>query len=713
MSAHETCPYRSIPNEQRWDRAFNSGSSGLWDPYVDQPPPFRFDRRARIVTAGSCFAQNIARRLRQLNYNYVMTEYDTTLPAAENETRGNTMFSARYGNIYTVAHLYQLIETVYGRWNPQENHWQVDGRFFDPYRPSMEPQGFASLADLRQAREEHLAATRNAFATCDIFIFTLGLTEGWTNRQDGATFPVCPGCGFGTFDAEKYVFKNYSLEEISRDLHRAIAALRDVNPAMKIILTVSPVPLAATMEARHVLLSTTYSKSVLRLACEAAARECPGVDYFASFEIVNWGRQMSSYFTGDLRTVSEAGIDHVMKVFFRHYADEDIAVSSAATPDESLSEIAAKKVWCDDDLLLEEGLSGPIKAQTRAIKPRDPDDENLRQVHAHKQGFRAKVFEATAQRNPHPYTGWKGVPRSNVLFGRMLDDKGYYNTRNIADFMGPEWRRICVLGPSIIMDLENPESDTICGIMQREFAARGHDHVFIYNCGIHASITGMDLSNLLHYVTDFSPDIVVAVSGGDMRSTKKGDPRPNYPESFFLWEKILKSFRVEPRDGATTAFLEDFEYDLEAMRQSAGWGSAKWFFEVLGRYQQNILKMRGLGSGFNFGCCVVNTATLNSHRFRKTLIHDPNFRALEHDALRHEAIGLSDFYRDKLAPLNQPDAFLSLDLSECMDDLEPGDVFSDILHMHAIGYQRIANRLVDEIIQGFPQRLARRANSSG
>ena len=114
MSSHATCPYRAIPDAQRWDRAFAPAKRAVLDPYEGQTPRFGFDRQARIVTAGSCFAQNIARRLRHYGYGYVMAEYDAALSPAENDARNNTMFSARTGNVYTVAHLAQLLDRAAG-----------------------------------------------------------------------------------------------------------------------------------------------------------------------------------------------------------------------------------------------------------------------------------------------------------------------------------------------------------------------------------------------------------------------------------------------------------------------------------------------------------------------------------------------------------------------------------------------------------------------
>ena len=109
MSSHDTSPYRTVADFQRWDRAFTAERAKRLDPYEGQTARFRLGKADRIVTAGSCFAQNIAKRLQRYGYNYVMAEYDPALTPEQNESRKNTMFSARYGNIYTVAHLAQLI----------------------------------------------------------------------------------------------------------------------------------------------------------------------------------------------------------------------------------------------------------------------------------------------------------------------------------------------------------------------------------------------------------------------------------------------------------------------------------------------------------------------------------------------------------------------------------------------------------------------------
>jgi hypothetical protein len=107
--------------------------------------------------------------------------------------------------------------------------------------------------------------------------------------------------------------------EIVSDLESFVDKLRTVNTAAKMILTVSPVPLVATYEDRHVLVSTIASKSILRAAAELVCRTRSDVAYFPSYEIVIGPQTAGRYFKPDLREVTEEGVTYVMEVFNKHY----------------------------------------------------------------------------------------------------------------------------------------------------------------------------------------------------------------------------------------------------------------------------------------------------------------------------------------------------------------------------------------------------------
>ncbi len=228
------------------------------------------------------------------------------------------VFSARYGNIYTARQLLQLFDRTFGNFVPGDSLWLEDGRCFDPFRPAVEPGGFQSEREWVFDRERHFAAVRSMFSNLDYFVFTLGLTECWRNAEDGAVYPVCPGTVAGVFDPDRHIFYNQTLDEVVSDLEAFLQRLGNVNPSARVILTVSPVPLAATALDRHVLVSTSYSKAVLRVAAETIVGRHANVAYFPSFEIITGNFSRGGYYQPNLRDVTDAGVDHVMRLFLEH-----------------------------------------------------------------------------------------------------------------------------------------------------------------------------------------------------------------------------------------------------------------------------------------------------------------------------------------------------------------------------------------------------------
>lgn len=113
--------------------------------------------------------------------------------------------------------------------------------------------------------------------------------------------------------------------------------LKIVNPLANVILTVSPVPLMATYEEEHVLVATTYSKSVLRVAAEMISKTHENVVYFPSFEIITGAHTKASYYGPDCRDVTEAGVNHVMSLFLKHFTTYTSESKTVSCNDNCLS----------------------------------------------------------------------------------------------------------------------------------------------------------------------------------------------------------------------------------------------------------------------------------------------------------------------------------------------------------------------------------------
>lgn len=345
-------PYKSLPQEAFWRRSVAEVVPADVDPVGTFD--LRINEDTKVATAGSCFAQHIARYLKNSGYCYYVAEPGhPILPARVREAQNYGLFSARYGNIYTARQLCQLMERAYGRLSPAETAWKKAADVFvDPFRPTSQPGGYISEEELIADRAQHLAAVRRMFETLDVFVFTLGLTECWRSREDGAVFPVCPGVEGGTFDPALYEFYNQPVDEVIGDLTAFRNALEAVNSNAQIVFTVSPVPLVATAEpGQHVLSATTYSKSVLRVAAETMRKNFANVHYFPSYEIITGAFNRGAYYAPDLRNVLEDGVAHVMRLFMQHATGGSPAKSREVAPekDEHL-EAAARlvEVECDE-----------------------------------------------------------------------------------------------------------------------------------------------------------------------------------------------------------------------------------------------------------------------------------------------------------------------------------------------------------------------------
>ena len=110
-------PYVGRPDYQFWGK-----EPALQDPKLFDPvgtPSFQIDKSDKVVTAGSCFAQHVARFLANAGFNFLVTEQPHPLLPETMAARMNYgLFSARYGNIYSARQLRQLLQRAYGEFVP-------------------------------------------------------------------------------------------------------------------------------------------------------------------------------------------------------------------------------------------------------------------------------------------------------------------------------------------------------------------------------------------------------------------------------------------------------------------------------------------------------------------------------------------------------------------------------------------------------------------
>lgn len=330
-------PYSGLPQRAFW-RGGVAGAAALAPPDLYRPRG-PLTRETRVFTAGSCFAQHVGAAMKRAGLSVIDAEPALRgLPAATARAFGYGLYSARFGNIYTVRQFRQLVEEVTGHATPALPVWERDGRFWDAQRPGVEPEGLATPNLVLEMRAQHLAALADALAQADVIVFTLGLTEAWEHRQTGTIYPTAPGTIAGDHDPAIFRFANHGVAEILEDFTRLEAAIAPLNPDLRWILTVSPVPLAATATDDHVLSATTRSKAVLRVVCDILSANSERIDYFPSYELVMNPAHPTGAFAEDLRSVRPEVVEGIMATFLAAHGLSDAPDVPATAPVDTMDD---------------------------------------------------------------------------------------------------------------------------------------------------------------------------------------------------------------------------------------------------------------------------------------------------------------------------------------------------------------------------------------
>jgi len=341
-------PYQELPENAFWKLAVANRSpfdlADVWS------PKFHIQPDARVVTFGSCFAQHIGQALGVRGFTWYSAEPPPAELILQNAKRFNyNVFSARTGNIYTTSLLLQWTRWALERAQAPDDIWLQKGRAYDPFRPSIEPQGFGSSDEAIKSRFTAIKAFRRCIVEAEYFVFTLGLTERWADLETGWEYPVCPGTVAGEYNPKKHAFENQDYATILENLENAFDMMTAANPNLRFIVTVSPVPLTATKSGNHVMMATMESKSILRAVAGRLSQTRDAVDYFPSYELINSPVIRGMFFEPNQREVNPRGVAFVMDHFFRALEAKygSYKIASRSQP----GKVGYDKIVCEEEML--------------------------------------------------------------------------------------------------------------------------------------------------------------------------------------------------------------------------------------------------------------------------------------------------------------------------------------------------------------------------
>ena len=219
------------------------------------------NKDTRFFTMGSCFARNLSKSLNNSGY----VSHHMEISEYINTTFANRAFV----------------------------DWLSDAGIDDAIRDRI-----VELLPPHWNKEAALQVIKNS----DVFILTLGVAPAFFDRATGGFVLPRPSALNSRALAEKYLFRTTSVKENVDNVLYLIRFIRDISPNIRIVVTVSPVPLQASFEFESAVQADCLSKSTMRLVAHEVVNNSniSNVLYWPSFEIFRWaGSNASHYYAAD------------------------------------------------------------------------------------------------------------------------------------------------------------------------------------------------------------------------------------------------------------------------------------------------------------------------------------------------------------------------------------------------------------------------------
>lgn len=218
--------------------------------------PFAIEPRERMLFVGSCFADNIGRR-------FVDDKFRATVNP--------------YGVMYNPASIMHTVK----RWTEE--------------LVAADSETSGSGSDVRQAISE---APQTA-------VFTLGTNHVYVLNETGEIVDNCRKRPQRLFTEHEL-----SVDECADYLREAVTMLRQINPSVRVIITVSPI-----RYAKYGFHGSQLSKATLHLAADKLTKEMDNVVYFPAYEIVNDELRDYRFYREDMLHPTDQAVEYIWQRF--------------------------------------------------------------------------------------------------------------------------------------------------------------------------------------------------------------------------------------------------------------------------------------------------------------------------------------------------------------------------------------------------------------
>jgi hypothetical protein len=284
---------------------------------IGHTPRFKLPRQGSVFTIGSCFARNIEQKLADEGIDVPSLRFQSLPGIYKNKDMVGPPNSVL--NKFTVHSISNEFARVLEGAAPPNRGFipEGDDLWFDPQATHSGPMEWDRVNAMRDAIEATTATVRQV----DAVFITLGLTESWLDTQTGVYFNGDLPHRLMVRHPGRFQYVNPGFDELLTEGRRVVEMIQaHGKPDVKIVMTVSPVPLATTFSDQDIIVANNYSKSVLRVVAQTL-RSMQGVDYFPSYEMVVFSARETAW-AFDQRHVEPALVDSVTSRFIELYLED-------------------------------------------------------------------------------------------------------------------------------------------------------------------------------------------------------------------------------------------------------------------------------------------------------------------------------------------------------------------------------------------------------
>ncbi|MEY4249061.1 MAG: hypothetical protein RJA87_694 [Pseudomonadota bacterium] len=310
---------KTLKGTSAW-RAAAANPNGRWSDTEDRflgpfyrathTPQFPLSQTDRFFCIGSCFARNIEEHL--IYRNIAVESRRIIAPRTEISARPNGLV-----NKYTTHAIAQELEWVV---SPPETYGHLVLETEAGWRDLLLAPTISPVTQERaEVRRRYISETYfHRLRSVDVVILTLGLNEVWRDNLLGIWLNAPPGLSNVRREPERFSIYSSDVPSNLEALETTHARLKAINPHVRIVVTVSPVPMGVTFFDQDISVANANSKAVLRSAAQTFANTHSDVDYFPSYEMVTLSDRAEAY-GPDFLHVRNQMVEHVIEAFLETY----------------------------------------------------------------------------------------------------------------------------------------------------------------------------------------------------------------------------------------------------------------------------------------------------------------------------------------------------------------------------------------------------------